>query len=119
MRKKLSGNLDAEAEGAWNFIEHQLDRVFPAHCDYVTEPGAGAEKIVKKVLFGQMIRRVAAFIEKDVDSAVQMSSAKRAKVVSHASAHDNSSLAMSMVPDSSPSQRITAKLAAKLNEFSI
>ena len=62
---KLSDNLDENGQRARDFISSQLHAVFSAVCDYATEG-----KVVQTTLFGDLILRVARFVEKDVDAAI-------------------------------------------------
>jgi len=80
-----SGMMDEHAKATWAFIENKRDLVFPKTLAVVN----GNDQTLQKELFGNLIARTNAFVQKDVNAAVAFSNASSASKVSHASAHDN------------------------------
>lgn len=110
--KKQSNTLNNEARTAWEFIENQVDKVFPAEFDFVIA-SKGNDQILKKTLFGDMIERAARFVDKDLETAVQMSSGAGDgnQTTKYAvAAHDNSQQQLHSMATASPKEIFIAEV---------
>jgi len=101
-----SGNMDKHAQATWNFIENRKDRIFPKTFQFANEK----DHVIVKELFGLLICRIDAFVKKDLQKAIALSTCKMAELsASHGdAAHTNESLLVPIasakdVPSASPS----------------
>eukprot|EP00930_Biecheleria_cincta_P079217 TRINITY_DN6697_c0_g1_i10.p1 TRINITY_DN6697_c0_g1~~TRINITY_DN6697_c0_g1_i10.p1 ORF type:complete len:1153 (-),score=195.89 TRINITY_DN6697_c0_g1_i10:394-3852(-) len=83
-----------------DFINQRKDMIFPRSIEYISEEN-NASSIE---LFGDMIARIEAFVNRDADAALQLSSSSsKGATMAHVAAHSNLSV---VVPDASPKERL-------------